>query len=78
MECKLQMDIQETIKNGIDWALKDNEGYYSSKRIFGFVCVIMACITGVIALYLNRDASIPGSFLASASGVFITQAITKT
>ena len=58
--------------------LNGPNGDKSSKRLVGFICLVMACITGIIAMFTDKGLLIPGMFLTTTTTIFITQAITKT
>lgn len=50
-------------------------GDVSSKRAFGVFCALMACVLS----FLHPDQyQLVMAWLAGATGVFITQAVTKT
>jgi len=53
--------------------LKDPNGDLSSKRLYGIACLIVA----IVLAFVKNDAVLTGTFLASASAVFIAQSISK-
>jgi len=53
--------------------LKDPQGDLSSKRLYGIACLIVA----IVLAFTTQNEVVLGSFLASASAVFIAQSISK-
>jgi Flp pilus assembly protein TadB len=51
---------------------QDEQGNSSSMRIMAFICVLVACVIGLLAVILNRDLSgagvLVGAILLPAMG----------
>jgi hypothetical protein len=54
--------------------LQDKNGEFSSKRLFGMLCLIAAFILG----WQGRSAAVVACFTGPAAAVFIGQAVTKS